>query len=247
MKIWTLLTLGFIVGPLFAACGDAAYSLNHKANQYYAQGDYAQANENYRRVQVERPDLPQISYNLGNTLHRQGDYAKAVEETRRALFSNDEFILARAYYSLGNHYFRMNRLDEARTAYKNALIHNPNDTDAKFNLEVVLLLQRSTPQEGQSPQQNQPQATPTPQAGEGQQPQEGEPEENQPSPSPGTGNNKQREGNDSISRQIAAILREKGDREFTPEEALELLELLAQQQQQRQPRPNAESNGYRDW
>ena len=169
MKAWMLPALGLVV-LLAAACGDAAYSLNRQGNQSYAQGDYARALESYRRAQVQRPDLPQIGHNIGNALHRQGDYQKAVEEGRRALFGDDLSILARAYYSLGNHYFRLGLLDEARAAYKNALIHNPDDADAKFNLEVVLLMLRTPPPQGQESQAGTPEGEANPQAGGEEQP-----------------------------------------------------------------------------
>lgn len=246
MRAWLPPLLG-LMALLAVACGDAAYSLNRQGNQHYAQGDYTQALEDYRRAQVQRPDLPQIGYNIGNTLHRQGDYRKAVEEGRRALFGDDPLVLARAYYSLGNHYFRLGLLREARTAYKNALIHNPDDLDAKFNLEVVLLMLRAASRQDQEPQPTTPEEEPPPTAGEGQQPAEEEPTPAQPTPTAEDNSGKRRDDADSLSRQIAAILGDQEDREFSVEEALRLLDLLAQQQRQRQARPATAPSSYRDW
>ena len=44
---------------------------------------------------------------------------------------------ARAYYQLGVHHFEREDLVAARSAYIEALLLVPSDTDAKLNLEIV--------------------------------------------------------------------------------------------------------------
>ncbi|MFQ5879316.1 MAG: tetratricopeptide repeat protein, partial [Dehalococcoidia bacterium] len=119
-----------VVALVAAACGRSASSLNQEANGLYQQGDYAAALELYQRAQAERPELLELRYNAGNAFHRLGRYDRAAQEARRALFADDPQLLAKGYYSLGNHLFRQGEMDGALDAYKNALIHDPTDADA---------------------------------------------------------------------------------------------------------------------
>jgi tetratricopeptide (TPR) repeat protein len=120
-----------------AGCASAAFDLNDDGNDLYERGEYADALESYRRAQALEPDRGQLNYNAGNALHRLELYDQAVQETLRALPADDPSLAARAHYSLGNHYFRLGRLSEALDEYKQTLLLDPNDEDAKYNLEVV--------------------------------------------------------------------------------------------------------------
>ena len=109
---------------------------------------------------MKRPDLPALNYNAANALYRANEVDRAIEEAQRALNTDDPIILAWVYYSLGNYYAGLNRWLEARAAYRNALIHDPANEDAKYNLEVAnRMLDSETP-----PAVPPPAASPTPQA-----------------------------------------------------------------------------------
>ena len=129
-----------LLGALVVACGKpsiAAETLNRQANQHFKAGDFAGAVDLYLRAQVMRPDLPALSYNAGNALSRQGDAQRAIEQEQQAAASNDPDLQDRAFYSIGNDEVQSNQLAAAIDAYKSALRANPNDKDAKYNLEVV--------------------------------------------------------------------------------------------------------------
>src|SRR5690606_25785086 len=89
-----------------------------------------------------------------------------------ALPPSDPELGLMIYFSLGNHFLAIDDLELAYDAYRNALLLNPADADAKHNLEVVLarIFERDQPPEEQpGGQQGQP--------GEGQngeQPQQGQ-------------------------------------------------------------------------
>ncbi|MGD9894391.1 MAG: tetratricopeptide repeat protein, partial [Dehalococcoidia bacterium] len=128
-----------IACTLSTACQveDEARRLNREGNEAYDAGDYQGALDLYRRAQVESPDDAAYIYNGGNTLHRLGQFERAVPESQRAATNGPDDVRFRAYYALGNHYVRLEKLREARDAYKNALKLLPSDMDAKFNLVVV--------------------------------------------------------------------------------------------------------------
>jgi tetratricopeptide (TPR) repeat protein len=147
-----------------AACGSTVASSNRQGNKLYRQGQYDEALSAYQKAQAERPDLAELHYNVGNTLHCKEDYQGAVAETLQGLSKTEPNLRARTYYNLGNSFYRQGQFAEAIAAYKEALKLNPDDQDAKHNLELAqqqLEKQQLTP----SPQPSQcPLGTPTPQS-----------------------------------------------------------------------------------
>lgn len=266
-KVLTVLILALAAGLLVVACQSDSYAtLNRQGTERYEQKDYRGALDAYRQAQVQRPDLPQLNFNVGNALYRMREYARASDETRRALTAEDPSILAQAYYNLGNQYFRAGQLQEAYTAYKNALIYNPNDQDAKYNLEVVLMLLQSVqqpPGSGQQPGNGNSQSTPNPATatpGAGDQPPARLTPENGPivgenpadQPNSGEGGT-QGERFDSIEQAeqalSSALSLGEDSGQFTIEEALRVLDVLAERQRLResQEQPPSSPRGYRDW
>ena len=256
-----------LLAVLIGGCAeDPLREQNEAANEMYEAGDYAEALAAYQALIAERPDVDEFSYNAGNTLHRLGNYERAVDETQRALPPREPAIGADIYYALGNHLLALERLEEAYLAYRNALLLDPADQDAKYNLEYVLLLadQRDNPPE---PGQEQPQGQgegegPTPPPGEGEQPGEGTPEPGDPGengpPGEGTSTPEPSEGGEpgegtpqdgtpgeegnglspeALQRALAEALAGI-DEELTFEEAIQILDLLRQQRERQVPAPS---------
>jgi Ca-activated chloride channel family protein len=120
-----------------AACGSTVAGSNRQGNKLYHQGKYDEALSAYQEAQAEQPDLAELHYNVGNTLHRKEDYQEAAAETLQGLSKADPDLRARAYYNLGNSFYRQGQFPEAIAAYKEALKLNPDDQDAKHNLELA--------------------------------------------------------------------------------------------------------------
>jgi Ca-activated chloride channel homolog len=118
------------------ACGDAALS-NETANGLFAAGDYSGALAEYRDLQLNLPDSPQLGVNTANALHKLAEYQRALPEYGKAIDGKDLALRAIAQYDRGNTLFRMGRYEDARDAYREALRIDPGDRDAKFNLEIV--------------------------------------------------------------------------------------------------------------
>ena len=97
---------------------DEGRQLNREGNAAYDSGDYQSALDLYRRAQVESPDEAAYIYNGGNALHRLGQFERAVPESQRAAVNGPDDVRFRAYYALGNHYVRQEKLREARDAYR---------------------------------------------------------------------------------------------------------------------------------
>ncbi|GAP72728.1 BatD protein [Candidatus Symbiothrix dinenymphae] len=73
----------------------------------------------------------------GNEAYTKGDYPQAVKLYEEALATNGES--ADVYYNLGNAYYRLNKVAPAILNYERAVLLNPGDKDARFNLEIAKL------------------------------------------------------------------------------------------------------------
>ncbi len=111
---------------------------NNEGNKLAKQEQFDQALQRYHEARVERPDRPEVGYNIGNVYHLEGKFDSAAKEYQNALSALTGPVAPQASYNLGNTLFRMQQYGPAIEAYKGALIENPSDIDAKHNLELAL-------------------------------------------------------------------------------------------------------------
>ena len=134
---------------------DLSVSYENGAEAYEA-GAYDEALSRFIELQVERPQDPALMMNIGSTYYRKGD----LEAAKRgfgaaAATSAEDAMRAQAVYNLGNVAYREERLEEAVELYKSALEIDPDDMDAKFNLEFVRNEIRRQQEQQQGDQQDQ--------------------------------------------------------------------------------------------
>lgn len=111
-------------------------TLVKQGNNAFQHEQYDSALERYQMAEAERPESPEIDYDIAGVLHKQEKYEEAVERYNKALNSQDASVNSRAQYNLGNTYFRMGDFAKAIASYQKALEADPSDLDAKFNLEL---------------------------------------------------------------------------------------------------------------
>ena len=130
-----------LAGLLLLACGGgSAYRDVSDGNNAYAAGSYDEALGAYRAAAELLPDDPAIAYNIGNALHRLRRFEEATAASSAATAATeDAALLQRATYALGSHAFRRDALEEAREAFVSVLLRDPDDHDARHNLELVLV------------------------------------------------------------------------------------------------------------
>ena len=163
----------FIAGLLLlmTACSPDANKLVSKGNKTFDEQQYLAALEIYQNAQIESPELAEPYYNAANALYREGQYAEALAQMQQALLYADQQEIAQAgYYNMGNNLYNAQDLEAAIQAYKEALLINPNDQDAKYNLELAL--QQQQQQQEEQEQQEQDQQDQESEGGEGDQEQE---------------------------------------------------------------------------
>jgi Ca-activated chloride channel family protein len=111
----------------------------HKANVHYLGSQYDQAEKHYRAVLAKDSNNIIARYNLANTLHKQKKYEEAVIESGKvATKAADKKTRAAAHYNQGVALSRMKKLEASIEAYKNALRLDPNDQQARENLQKAL-------------------------------------------------------------------------------------------------------------
>lgn len=143
-----------------------------EANELYNDGTYDQAAEAYRGLLQRQPaeqdkpnqTLPKLWFNLGNSLAQLGDTEKAIESYDAFKESGlsqsfDPTELSKADYNKGTLLAQQDP-EAAIDALKQALKANPQDPDAKHNLEMLLQQQQQNQQQNnqnQDQDQNQDQ------------------------------------------------------------------------------------------
>ncbi|UCC43220.1 MAG: tetratricopeptide repeat protein [Candidatus Zixiibacteriota bacterium] len=128
-----------------------------KGNEAFRQQDYQTAMEQYHLAETEIPESAELDYNMGSTLFQQGKYEEAVEKLNRALATTNISLEGQAHYNLGNTYYRMGDYQNAIASYERALNIDPNDIDAKYNLELARRMLKENLQPEQQEQQQQQQ------------------------------------------------------------------------------------------
>jgi len=150
--------------PLFFLIPISAFAQNgHKqvaeGNKLYAEEKYDEANNKYRDALIESPESSIVNFNIGDVQYKKRNFEEAVKSYEKATSSDDIIVQSKSYYNIGNTLYKMGKLPESILAYKKTLELNPEDEDAKYNLEYVRAkLKDNTekqPQENQQQQQQQ--------------------------------------------------------------------------------------------
>jgi tetratricopeptide (TPR) repeat protein len=153
MKVKTAI-LAAVLFSFSRLAAQEAHSHLRKADKAYKNGNYAEAEINYRKA-LEQEPAANSSYNLGNTTYRQQRFDEALKHYETAAAdAKDKSTKAKAYHNLGNAHFKAGNYEKSIEAYKNALRLNPQDQDTRQNL-VNALRKLPPPSASQQPQNQQ--------------------------------------------------------------------------------------------
>jgi len=123
--------------------------LIRQGNQLQADGKYEEAVAVYDQAAKRLPDVPEVDYDRGVALYRQGEYAKAEQSLQDAAAAAKGELEVKARYNLGrcahasalsqrdNLDAAMNEVSRAIRFYQDAIQVDPNDADARANLEMA--------------------------------------------------------------------------------------------------------------
>ena len=166
--------LVFLVALYLPVPGQAVspYQAVQQGNALYQHGHYAEAAAQYGSASQMLPEAAEIHFNQGNAAYKQQDYGKAREHYTQALQTSDRTLEGKVKYNLGNVEYQqalqnlqqpqaaMPHLRSAMTYYRDSLDVDPQQQEARYNLELSHLLLHKLQQEQQQHNPPQPQGQP---------------------------------------------------------------------------------------
>ena len=135
---------------LFLMTGEPVQASPRNAQDSYHEGNYEEAERQYREAIEESPEDSRLQFNLGATQYREGAFENAEGALQNALQTEDLKLQGNTFYNLGNTHYRMGQTtlqtdpqstielwEKGLKDYENALNLDPADEDAKFNTEFL--------------------------------------------------------------------------------------------------------------
>jgi Ca-activated chloride channel family protein len=101
----------------------------NQAKVAYQKGNYQKSAELYQKINND-----EAKYNEADSLYKMKKYKEALDIYNQI---KDKKLAEKVEYNKGNCYAKMGKIDKAINSYKNVLKLNPNDKDAKYNLELL--------------------------------------------------------------------------------------------------------------
>lgn len=144
----SLCVISFCLLP-FSTIAQNEKALIKKGNEAYEKKEYDNAIINYQKATEKNPVNPTAQYNLGNAFYKNNKTDEAIQAYENALtnatLKNDR---SKSFYNKGVVYQNNKKLPECIDAYKNALKLDPQDEDARQNLQKALLQQKQEQKKG---------------------------------------------------------------------------------------------------
>jgi len=130
----TLLALMMAV-PVF---GQNAKKMVRKGNKLFDKEKYSDAEVQYRKALEKHPKYEKGTFNLGEALYKEKNYDEAgkhfLDISKKSKSDN---LKAKSWYNLGNVLMQKKQYEKSIQSYINSLRINPNDYNAKYNLEYA--------------------------------------------------------------------------------------------------------------
>jgi len=173
----------FLIILFIFALGNAAqcaslYDTVKKGNRLYQDGNFDEALKTYVDGQIEHADELALKYNIASSHYKTKNYDEAVKGYLDVAASAKDIPLQeKSLYNCGNALYQQGKLEEAIEYYKKALGLNPEDQDARHNLEFVQEELKKRKNEAKKTEQNQQQDQQQQKQDEKQQQQQGEKKE----------------------------------------------------------------------
>ena len=157
MKKLLILLLILPVLPLFSEfiTYDKVHR-NKKGIKNFEKQDFEEADELFQENSVNNPDEGTLHFNRGTSLYKNGDFATAEKEFNLALRDQTFSEKSQTYHNLGNIKFQEKEYKDAIKYYRQSLIEDSENPEARYNYELASrMLQRQQQQQQNQQQQNQ--------------------------------------------------------------------------------------------
>jgi Ca-activated chloride channel family protein len=125
---------------LVGVIGSAQTLRSHvkEGNTAYEKEHYDDAEAAYKKALEKNSKSKEAQFNLGNSYYKQQRYDDAIKQygSAGAVMKTPEEKSMTAY-DIGNALYRSEKYQDAMNAYRQALKQNPNDDDARYNLQMA--------------------------------------------------------------------------------------------------------------
>ncbi len=141
---------------LMSLCAQAQNANAHisKGNDYYKRTQFDLAEAEYRKALHADPANATAQYNLANALQKQKKYDEAIGVLDQLYASGaNSNLRSAAAYNQGVAYTKQKSLEASIDSYKKALRLNPDDKEARENLQKALSELKKQQQEQQQQEQ----------------------------------------------------------------------------------------------
>jgi tetratricopeptide (TPR) repeat protein len=221
--------------------------LTRQGAKDFEKGNHPDALEAFEGASKSRPADPAVKYNLADGLYKNGKFDEA-EALYRALGADVRSELAApSRFNLGNTLYQKKDFKGAIRSYRDALRLQPDDVDARKNLELALRAQRELENKGQGQSRDKKE--------------DEKPETRKPQPGDDKNKDQNQEQKPDASQgpkpQRSPSPEEKADQKFREEtgmpreRAMQLLEALQQNEKSEQKKllaaQRAKKKGAKDW
>lgn len=217
-----------------------------KANSAFERGDYAEAAQLYQQAIEQNPDDARLHFNLARTLYELDESDAAMESyDRYKALTESPADRSYADYNKGRMLTEMGNYDEALDFFREALINNPNDPDAKFNYELAVRKKQDQENEQESSESDDNEGDEDDsQSDDSQQDQDQDQEQNQDPDNQQQPGEPEQDENESEQQERPL--------EMTPEEAQNILDALEQLERellesQQKESTNPQARNEKDW
>jgi tetratricopeptide (TPR) repeat protein len=136
----------------FSTYAQKENQLLRKGNKLYEQGNYKDAEKDYRKALELNNESTKGQFNLGTAIYKQKNYDESARIFGSLADSKiDQKTKANALHNLGNSLIEAKQYDKSIQAYENSLLNNPKDKDTKYNLEYAkMMLKKQQEQQKQN-------------------------------------------------------------------------------------------------
>ncbi len=136
------------------------WSATAAAIRHYKAGDFDAAKNSFAKIASRNETDATAAYNLATAFHKTNALDSALFYGEKAMKHADKTdankpFMAKNAYNMGNSLYRGEKLPEAAQMYTASLMANPNDANARHNLELVLKKLQQQKQQQQQQQQKQ--------------------------------------------------------------------------------------------
>ena len=148
-KVVTIIFISCLFSSSQLLAASIGQSVN-KGNKLFKKGQFDEAIKNYEEALKNSPESAIGNFNAGAALYKQQQYKESIEHTQKVLLSEDKNIQQKAYYNLGNAYYKwgmsqeekdissaIQKLQRSLSHYEKALSIEKDDQDARLNYEFV--------------------------------------------------------------------------------------------------------------